>query len=103
MTEELSREAIADAARRADASPAVDWGEAQLTTTPLRQQSDYVTTYRFFKQFQINILILLVIFVTVLLLFDSTFLSNKPVAKEILPLILPLFTFVLGMGTRARE
>ena len=54
--------------------------------------------YTFFKVFQLRVLFVLCGFVVVLATLDFLYKSSH--LKEVLPLVLPLFTFVIGYATR---
>jgi hypothetical protein len=86
-----------------------DWGDAPggAREAPHSRQTDYVTTYRFFKRFQLQVLLILICFVILLLIFEAVYAiyvdTNKQYAKDFLLYVLPLFTFVLGMGSKSRD
>jgi hypothetical protein len=80
------------------------FGDVDQAHPSQKPKSEDVSWQIFWKNFQVKVLMMLCIFIIILLIIDvitSHFLpGKKDYITSVLTYILPLFTFVLGMGTR---
>ena len=86
----------------------VDFGDAgDLTAITLEKQrlAAEMARVRFDKNFQLSILTILIISVALLLAYDFvvTIYEGASHFQTVLTVIMPVFTFLLGMGTQTGE
>jgi hypothetical protein len=77
-----------------------EWGDGAHEPRPEVVSTDLFAyqRYTFFKVFQLRVLLALCGFIVVLATLDYLFKSSH--LKDVLPLVIPLFTFVIGYATR---
>jgi hypothetical protein len=83
------------------------FGDVDQAHPSQKPKSEDVSWQIFWKNFQVKVLMMLCIFIIILLIIDviTSYLlpgaqNGKDYITSVLTYILPLFTFVLGMGTR---
>ena len=81
----------------------LQFGDAEGTPTPSTRQYEW---HKFFKYYQLVILLILIGTLFLLILVD---ISHPPAGNEdsyldtLLPVLMPIFTFLLGMSTKSRD
>ena len=86
------------------------YGDADSTQPPYTQGPEW---NKFFKYYQVVVLLILLAAIGLLLFFDSYIsqlafekgidnLKQKDYFDKILPVIVPIFTFLLGMSTKGK-
>jgi len=104
-------ESVEESPKVQSASKSIDLGSVEgPPKDPLAIDSGRLTWSIFVKQFQIKVLLILCLMIIVLLGIEIwcahteiAELKSKDYISRVLTYVLPLFTFVLGMGTRGPD